>query len=134
MGRSCREIQDWIETQIEQPIEAWENQQEQRCRNEPCNWWTLCLNKLFCWLVWVLVKVVRWVLVTVGKWVVRVVCTVVNIVLDIAGLIVSLILSIPILGGIIRTVLNWGTEVGWRLVGAVDFLGSLVGIRPRKKM
>ena len=50
VGRSCREIQDWIETQIEQPIEAWENQQEQRCRNEPCNWWTLCLNKLFCWL------------------------------------------------------------------------------------
>ena len=134
VGRSCREVQDWIETQIEQPIEAWENQQEQRCRNEPCNWWTLCLNKLFCWLAWVLVKVVRWVLVTVGKWVVRVVCTVVNIVLDIAGLIVSLILSIPILGGIIRTVLNWVTEVGWRLVGGVDFLGSLVGIRPRKKM
>ena len=115
MGRSCREIQEWVETQVEQPIEAWENQQEQRCRNEPCNWWTLCLNKLFCWLVWV-------------------VCTVVNVILDVIELIISLVLSIPILGGILRTVLNWVTEVIWRIVGAVDFLGSLVGIRPRKKM
>jgi hypothetical protein len=134
MGRSCRDIQEWIETQVEQPIETWENQQEQRCRNEPCNWWTLCLNKLFCWLVWVLVKVVRWVLVTVGKWVVRVVCTVVNFVLDVVAAVIGLILSIPIIGGIIRTVLNWVTEIVWRIVGLLDFLASLVGIRPRKKM
>jgi hypothetical protein len=127
-------MQDWVETQVEQPIETWENQQEQRCRDEPCNWWTLCLNKLFCWLVWVLVKVVRFVLVTVGKWVARIVCTVVNFILDVAAFLVELILSIPIIGGLIRTVLNWVTEVVWRIVGLVDFLGSLLGIRPRKKM
>lgn len=134
MGRTCREIQDWIETQVEQPIETWENQQEQRCQNEPCNWWLLCLNKLVCWLVWVLVKIVRIVLVTVGKWVVRVVCTVINVVLDVIGFLVGLILAIPILGGIIRTVLNWVTEVIWRLVGLIDFGLSLLGVRPRKKM
>jgi hypothetical protein len=134
MARVCREVQEWVETQVEQPIETWENQQETRCRNEPCNWWMLCLNKLFCWLVWVLVKVVRWVLVTVGKWIARIVCEVVNVVLDVAAFIVNLVLSIPIIGGILRTVLNWVTEIVWRLVGLIDFFASWAGIRPRKKM
>ncbi|MDQ3582458.1 MAG: hypothetical protein M3495_13015 [Pseudomonadota bacterium] len=134
MGRVCREVQEWVEEQIERPIEEWENRQEQRCRKEECNWWILCLNKLFCWLVWVAVKVVRWVVVTVGKWVARIVCEVVNFVLDVVGFIVELILSIPIIGGIIRTILNWVTEIIWRLVGIFDFLGSLAGIRLRKKM
>ena len=134
MAEVCREVQEWIEEQIEQPIETWENQQEQRCRNEPCNWWTLCLNKLFCWLVWVLVKVVRWVLVTVGKWVTRIVCEIVNVIVSVVAAIVTLVLSIPILGGILRTILNWLTEIFWRIVGIFDFLGSLVGIRPRKRM
>lgn len=134
MGRSCREIHEWIETQVEQPIETWENQQEQRCRNEPCNWWTLCLNKLFCWLVWVVVKVVRIVLVTIGKWVVRVVCEVVNFILDVIGFVIGLILAIPILGGIIRTILNWVLEIVWRIIGIFELLGSLIGIRLRKKM
>lgn len=134
MGRSCREFQDWVETQVEQPVEVWENQQEQRCLNQSCDWWTLCLNVLFCWLVWVLVKVVRLVLVTVGKWVARAVCTVVNVSLDIAGAIIGLLMSIPVIGGIVRTVLNWLTEVFWRIVGLPDFIASLVGIRPRKKM
>jgi hypothetical protein len=134
MGRVCSEIQEWVEEQIEKPIEEWENRQEERCRKEKCKWWMLCLNKLFCWLVWVTVKVIRWVVVTVGKWVTRVICEFVNFVLDIVGFIISLILSIPIIGGIIRTILNWVTEIIWRLVGLIDFLGSLAGIRLRKKM
>lgn len=134
MAMVCKEIQEWVEEQIEKPIEAWENQQEQRCRNEPCNWWTLCLNKLFCWLVWVVVKVVRWVVVTVGKWVVRVVCEVVSFVLDVLAVIVNLVLSIPILGGIIRTVLNWLTEIIWRFVGLLDLGLTLVGVRLEKRM
>ena len=134
MGRVCKEVQDWVETQIEQPIETWENQLQQTCQEQDCNWWCLCCNKWLCWLVWVLVKVITWVVVTVGKWVTRLVCEVVNLVLDVVGFIVNLILSIPIIGGIIRTILNWVTEIIWRLVGLLDFLGSLLGIRPRKKM
>jgi hypothetical protein len=64
----------------------------------------------------------------------RAACEVLNVVLDLVGFIVELILSIPIIGGIIRTILNWVTEIIWRLVGLLDFLGSLVGIRLRKKM
>jgi hypothetical protein len=134
MAQICHEVQDWIETQVEQPIESWENRQEQRCREEDCNWWCACCNKWFCWLVWVLVKIVTWVLVTVGKWVARIVCEVIGFLLDVAGFVVSLILSIPIIGGILRTILNWVTEIVWRLVGLIDFVGSLLGIRPRKKM
>jgi hypothetical protein len=134
MGRVCRETQEWVETQVEQPIESWENQQENRCRNEPCNWWVLCLNKVVCWLVWVVVKVVRIVLVTIGKWVARTICEVVNVVLDVAAFLVNLVFSIPIIGGILRTIWNWVTEVVWRLVSLPDFLLSLAGVRLRKKM
>ena len=62
------------------------------------------------------------------------VCAVVNFVLDVVGFIIELILSIPIIGGIIRTILNWVTEIIWRIVGIFDFLASLAGLRPRKKM
>ncbi|MBD0369837.1 MAG: hypothetical protein ICV60_03220 [Pyrinomonadaceae bacterium] len=134
MALVCREIHEWIEQQIERPIETWENQQEQRCRAEPCNWWCLCCNRWFCWLVWVLVRIIRWVLVTVGKWVVRVVCEVVSFVLDVIAFVINLILSIPIIGGIIRTILNWVTEIIWRVVGLFDLALGAIGIRPRKRM
>jgi hypothetical protein len=61
-------------------------------------------------------------------------CAVVNFVLDAIAFVVELILSIPVLGGIIRTILNWVTEIIWRLVGLLDFVASLIGIRLRKKM
>jgi hypothetical protein len=134
MGRVCKEVQDWVEEQIEQPIESWENQLEKRCREQDCDWWCLCCNKWLCWLVWVLVKVITWIVVTVGKWVTRLVCEVANFVLDVVGFLGGLILSIPVIGGIIRTILNWVTEIIWRAVGLIDFLASLAGIRLRKKM
>lgn len=134
MGRVCSEVQEWVEEEIEQPVETFVNQLQEVCEEQDCNWWCLCCNKWFCWLVWVVVRVVTWVIVTVGKWVTRVVCEVVNVVLDVIGFIVELILSIPIIGGIIRTILNWVTEIVWRLVGLVDFVASLAGVRLRKKM
>ncbi len=134
MGRVCSEVHEWIEEQVEQPVEQFVNQLQETCARQECNWWCLCCNKWLCWLVWVVVRVVTWVVVTVGKWVSRVVCEVVNFVLDVIGFVVELILSIPIIGAFIRMVLNWVTEIVWRLVGFVDFLASLAGIRPRKKM
>jgi hypothetical protein len=134
MGRVCSEVQDWIEETVEQVIEDWENQQQQRCRDEECNWWILCLNKLFCWFVWVLVKITRIILVTIGKWITRLVCEVIDVVLDAIGWIVLLILSIPIIGGIIRTILNWLTDIVWHIIGLPDFILSLLGVRLRKKM
>jgi len=69
-----------------------------------------------------------------GAALVRAACEVANVVLDVIGLVIGLILSIPIIGGIVRTVLNWVTEIVWRAVGLVDFFASWAGIRLRKKM
>lgn len=134
MGRVCGEVQEWVEEQIEQPVETFVNELQETCEEQDCNWWCLCCNKWLCWLVWVVVRVVTWVVVTVGKWVTRIVCEVVNVILDIIGFIIELILSIPIIGGILRTILNWVTEIIWRLVGLIDFFASWAGFRPRKKM
>jgi hypothetical protein len=134
MGRVCSEVQEWVEENIEQPVEDFVGQWAQVCEEQECNWWCLCCNKWFCWLAWVVVRVVTWVIVTVGKWVTRIVCEIVNAVLDAIGFIIELILSIPIIGAFIRMVLNWLTEIIWRIVGFIDFLASLAGIRPRKKM
>jgi hypothetical protein len=134
MAEICRESQEWVEETVERPIEEWENREEERCREEPCNWWVLCLNKLFCWIVLVAVKVVRIVLVTIGKWVARVVCEIVSFVVDALTFVVNLVLSIPILGGIIRTVLNWVTEIIWRAIGLIDFGLSLIGVRLTKRI
>src|SRR5688500_10300281 len=111
MGRVCREIQEWVEQSVEQPVESWEDRQEQRCKEEPCNWWLLCLNKLVGWLVWVTVRVIRYVVVTIGKWVTRAVCEVISFVLAVAALVVHLVLSIPVVGRIARTVMNWVLEI-----------------------
>jgi hypothetical protein len=55
-------------------------------------------------------------------------------IIDVIGFVVGIILSIPVIGGLLRTILNWATEIVWRVLGFLDFLGSLVGIRWRKKM
>jgi len=134
MATFCRNSQEWVEETIEKPVEEWENQQQEQCESTSCNWWTLCLNKLFCWFVWVLVKVVRIVLVTVSKWVSRVLCEVLSFVLDVLAAVVNLVLSIPVIGGFIRTILNWATEIVWRLFGLTDFVLSLLGVRWKKHM
>ena len=134
MGRVCREIQEWIEEEVQQPIEEWEERAVERCRRRRCKWWCLCCNKWFCWLEIILVKVIKWVVVIVGKWVTRVVCEIISFILDVIAFIVNLILSIPVIGGIIRTILNWLTEIIWRIVGIFDFIASLLGARARKKM
>jgi hypothetical protein len=134
MARVCREIDQWITEQVERPIESWVERTERQCREQPCNWWCLCCNKWFCFLVTLLVRIVTWVVVTVTRLVTTVVCEIVNLVLDVVALVVNLILSIPGLGGLLRTIINWITEIIWRLVGIPDFLLSLVGVQLPKKM
>ena len=64
----------------------------------------------------------------------RAACEVVNFIIDAVAVLVELILSFPIIGGIIRTIHNWVTEIIWRAAGLIDFGASLIGVRPRKKM
>ncbi|MCA8957176.1 MAG: hypothetical protein KDC87_13965 [Planctomycetes bacterium] len=105
--KQCREIQEWIEEKVSKPVEEWEDRQEERCKKEKCKWWMLCLNKLFCWLVWVTVKVVRWVVVTVGKWVTRTVCTLISLVI---ALVVALAVG---LWNIVVGIVTWDWARVW---------------------
>lgn len=89
--QSCSEINTWVEEQVWQPVENWLSQEERRCREQSCDWWCLCCNKWFCWIVVVVVLVVTWVVVTVGKWVARLVCDIVTIVV---GIVVELVLKV----------------------------------------
>ena len=134
MARVCREVRTAVEEQIEQPVETFVNQLQQVCVEQDCNWWCLCCNKWLCWLAWVVVRVVTFVLITVTKWVSYIICEVVGFVLDALAFVVNLVLSIPILGGILRTIINWGEEIFWRSVGLPDFLLTLAGIQLPKKM
>jgi hypothetical protein len=88
---ACAQVGTWVEEEVWQPIENWVSQQERRCREQSCNWWCLCCNKWFCWIVVVVVRVVTWVVVTVLKWVVELVCEIVTIVV---GIVVELVLKI----------------------------------------
>jgi hypothetical protein len=133
MGRVCRETQELVEEQIQRPIEMEVTRLETTCRSLP--WW----NPLgwFCWLVAVVVRVIVFVVFTVVKWVARIVCEVVDFILDVYAFIVNLILSIPVIGGILRTIINWTSEIILRLgylVSIVDFGLSLAGIQIPKKM
>jgi hypothetical protein len=132
--RICTEIQTWITENISRPVETWINEEERRCRENPCNWWCLCCNKWFCWIVVIAVKVITWVVETITRLVTEVVCTIVGFILDFGAFIIGLILSIPIIGGILRTIINWVTEIIWRIISLPDFLLSLAGVRLRKKM
>lgn len=69
MAESCKQQQERIEETVLQPIDQWVERQEENCRNEPCIWWMLCLNKLVCAIVTVLAKVTLWVTTVVVRWV-----------------------------------------------------------------
>lgn len=134
METICESIVNWIEEEVEKEIIEFEEALERRCRKQKCNWWLLCLNKLFCWLAVIIVKVVRLVVVTVTKVVIQLVCNVVTIVLDAVAYVVGNIFSIPVVGGIIRLLWNVVLDVVWRLIGVIDFILSLFGFRPQKKI
>ena len=76
---TCKQDQERVEEEVLQAVDQWVEQQEQRCREEECNWWVLCTNKLVCWFVSVFGKVTIWVVTIVVRWVYRIVCTVVKV-------------------------------------------------------
>lgn len=132
--RVCREINEWITENVERPLESWVEETERQCIEQPCNWWCLCCNKWFCFLVTLLVRIVTWVVVTITRLVTTVVCEIVGFALDVGAFLTNLILTIPALGGFLRTVLNWISEIVWRASGLLDFVLTLIGVQILKKM
>lgn len=122
MALVCSQIDEWIEEEVSKPVEVWENQQKEKCKKrkwyDPRGW--------FCWLVWVLVKVIRWVVVKVGRWVVRTVCKLVTVIVD---LIVDLVLGLwDVLVGIFT--LDWRRILdGLIRIGLGALLGAIGTVR-----
>jgi hypothetical protein len=53
----CHDVGSWVNQNVQQQVE--------QCVEQDCNWWCLCCNKWFCFLVWVLVTIATWVVQTV---------------------------------------------------------------------
>lgn len=87
----CEDVGRWVREEVLEPVETWVNQQEQRCREEKCVWICFCCNKLFCWLVTILVKVIEWIIRVVFVWLVETIC---KIIVTIIRVIVMLIITI----------------------------------------
>jgi hypothetical protein len=138
MAESCKQQQERIEETVVEPVEQWVEQQEQRCRDEPCNWWTLCLNKLFCWLVTVLVKVAVWVTKVVVRWVYRTVCTVVSLAV---GLLALLVGNTAILEQAVKDLWELAKDAFYTVTGLiifaalriVDIVQTALGVQPAKR-
>jgi hypothetical protein len=152
MGRVCKEVEDAAVNACNGlQCTAFTNCNGIQCNSfRNCSWWNApchvaraacvaaaAIARAACWTAraaCVVAAEVAKVACLAAAAVARAACELVNVVLDLIGLVIALILSIPIIGGIIRTILNWVTEIVWRLVGLVDFFASWAGIRPRKKM
>lgn len=116
----CKDVEDWIEEKVEQEVKR----QEQRCKKWP---WPL---SWLCSLVTFIVKVI----VTIVKKVVSVVCEIVVVVVNAVAAIANLVLAIPIVGPVIKAVIRVFTWIVSVILGLMDGLGRLVGIRTTKHL
>ena len=91
MATICKEVQDWVEEKVWKPVDDWVKRTEKKCKESfgwnPMGW--------FCWLVTIIVKIVRWLLAPVLTLVFRVVCEVVNFVVNLVAAVFNIILAVP---------------------------------------
>ena len=113
MATLCKDVQVRIEESFWEPIDDWLQSTEEKC--EEYDWW----NPIgwFCWLVTIVVKIVRWVFRTIVTFVIRVVCEVINFALNVVAAVFNIILAIPIVHLVnYRRDLNCTFEEGSRTV------------------
>lgn len=97
----CKDVGDWIRDNIEIPIQRFfqdilkscndashwletvTQRVEQQCREQECNWWCLCCNKWFCWLVTLILRVLTWIVDIVCKVIVFILVIVITILVQI---------------------------------------------------
>jgi len=127
----CHDVGEWISSNVTQELE--------RCVEQDCNWWCLCCNKWFCFLVWIIVTVVSWVVTTVCEIVEDVVDLVVNVLSGIVDIVVGIVTGDwtrvlagfgKIIGGVVAFVLDvLPILTGGTLVGAFDRAGKKWALR-----
>lgn len=124
----CKNIVKTIEEEFEQTVTDWVKKVETFCEDLP---WPL---DWFCKVVTTLIKVVTTIVFTIVKVYVTLVCYPIVAALTLGGEIINLILSIPIIGPIIKWWIGALVFVWSQFVGAIDAVGGLVGIRPIKHL
>jgi hypothetical protein len=139
MAQSCKEQLVKVEEEVLQPVDKYAKQQKEACRNEPCKWWMLCLNKLVCWLYWVTIKIVEWILILVIRWVYRLVCVAVTL---IWGLLVLIFTFNPdVILQALSDLLELIKDAAFLVIGfvllygnhAIDFALTLFNLKDKKR-
>jgi hypothetical protein len=100
----CHDVGSWVDDNVSQPV--------QKCVEQDCNWWCLCCNKWFCFIVWIVVTVVNWVVQTVCE-----------IVADVVDVVVAVVVG---LFNIIVGIFTWNWARVWDAL--VDIVASVVGL------
>lgn len=130
MATICKNIQETFETEVWEPVDDWVKRTEERC--EEYDWW----NPIgwFCWLVTIVVKVVRWAARTIVNVVFRTVCEVINFLANAVSAVLNVVLAIPFFGAIIRAIIKTVATVISYVVGLADGIGRALGIRITKHL
>jgi phage-related protein len=71
-----------VDTNVRKPVE--------KCVEQSCNWWCVCCNKWFCFIVWVVLTVAKWVIETICEIVADVVDVVVAVVVGIVNIVIGI--------------------------------------------
>jgi hypothetical protein len=116
----CHDIGSWVNQNV--------NQQLEQCVEQDCNWWCLCCNKWFCFLVWIVVVIATWVVQTVCEVVADVIEVVVNIVVGIVDVLVGIFTFdwSRIVGGLVE-IFSGPLVLLFNDILPIATLGSLVG-------
>lgn len=85
----CTQAVTWLE-QVETDTETWLHQQISQCIEQPCNWWCLCCNKWFCWIL----DIVSVVITAVIQTIVHVIQAVCQLILTLLFILVMLLVQI----------------------------------------
>lgn len=130
MATICRNIEETVETKVWEPVDDWVKQTEEKC--EELDWWNPV--RWFCWVVTLVVKVVRWALRIVVSIVLRTVCEVINFLANAVAAVFNILLAIPIFGAIVKAIIRTVVTVISYVVGLADGIGRAIGIRITKHM
>ncbi len=120
--------------------------------SECCDWWPcswgcealtwFCIgwywfSNVVCvaWTYFTTAVCVVWtVIVLVVSFIIEVIGVVVGFVISLVNYVVEVILSIPFLGRLLRELLSVIKEIIYRILGILDVVAWLIGIRPEKKL
>jgi hypothetical protein len=107
----CEAITEWIEVEVEQPVERFFEKWDEFCEDLP---WPL---DWVCHAVHTVVKWIEIIIVRIVKAVTRIVCEILTFALNLLGWVLNLIFAIPIFGRFAHWVLGVGSWVVSQLLG-----------------